>query len=237
MLQIVEELQTEIQTLDFGGLANLKEYKTEAQKKREKWEKSKLGYFSGSSISRLCGYETKKELPDGAFSYISEKVYERIFSEKYNEIFETEDILRGRNYESVAIAELEKETKISFSFINEDQKFFKKHGFGATPDGVSRQYTVEIKCPRFVNHNAFKRMTKGEDLKKVSKEYWYQVQSQMLVTGKKKSIFCSYYINEKTGFTDLFWIIIDQCEKTQAFILERVKMALEEFEKQLKTYA
>lgn len=226
-----------IQALDFEGLEALIEVKTDAQIKREKWEKSRLTYFSGSDIIRLCGYETKDELPDGAYSYISEKVYETIFGEKYKgDIFETEDILRGRKYEPVAVAALEKETNISFSFTNENQKFFKRGGFGATPDGLSKMYALEIKCPNFANHNNFKRMKKGEDLKKFEKKYWFQVQSEMFVTKRDKAIFASFYVNEKTGYTDLFWIIVNKCDKTQDLIQNRVNMANLEKRKQVRTY-
>lgn len=226
-----------IQTLDFEGLESLDEIKTVAQIKREKWEKSRLTYFSGSDIIRLCGYETKDELPDGAYSYISEKVYETIFGEKYKgDIFETEDILRGRKYEPVAVAALEKETNISFSFTNENQKFFKRGGFGATPDGLSKMYALEIKCPNFSNHNNFKRMKKGEDLKKFEKKYWFQVQSEMFVTKRDKAIFASFYVNEKNGYTDLFYIVVNKCDKTQDLIQNRVNMANLEKRRQVKTY-
>lgn len=211
--------------------------KTNSQIKRENWEKSRLGIFSGSEIDRLCSYETKAELPEGALTYVSEKVYETLFGEKYKgEIFESEDILRGRKYEPVAIQYLEKETNISFSYTGENQKFFKRSGFGSTPDGLSKRYSLEVKCPNFVNHNKFKRMKKGEDLKSVNKKYWLQVQSEMYCTKRDKAIFCSFYINEKTGFTDLFWIIVNKCEKTQELITERVRLANIEKRRDLKSY-
>lgn len=237
VLQITEEMNSEFQALNFEGLETLVEVKTEAQIKREKWDKSKLTYFSGSEMERLCGYETKSELPDGAYSYISEKVYETVFGEKYkSDIFETEDVLRGRKYELPAVSAVEKETNISFSYTGENQKFFKRGGFGATPDGLSKMYSLEIKCPNFANHNKYKRMKKGEDLKKFEKKYWYQVQSEMFVTKRDKAIFASFYVNEKNGYTDLFWIIVNKCEKTQELIQERVNLANAEKRKQVRTY-
>ncbi|MDV7696256.1 YqaJ viral recombinase family protein [Chryseobacterium soli] len=232
----LEEVEV-IQALDFEGLDELQEVKTEAQIKRENWDKQRLGYPTGSEMIRLCGYETKSELPEGAYSYISEKVYERIFGEKYKDgIFETEDILRGRKYEPVAVKELEKDSNITFSFTGENQKFFKRSGFGATPDGLSKIYSLEIKCPNFANHSKFKRMKKGEDLKNIDKKYWFQVQSEMYCTKRDKAIFCSFYVNEKTGFTDLFWIIVNKCEKTQNLITERVRLANIEIRKEVKSY-
>lgn len=237
VLQITEEMNSEFQALNFEGLDILIEVKTDAQIKRENWEKSRLGIFSGSEIIKLCGYETKSELPDGAYSYISEKVYETVFGEKYKgDIFETEDILRGRKYEPHAVAAVEKETNISFSFTGENQKFFRRGGFGSTPDGVSKIYALETKCPNFVNHNNFKRMKKGEDLKKFEKKYWLQVQSEMYCTKRDKAIFASFYVNEKNGYTDLFWIIVNKCDKTQELIQNRVNMANLEKRKQVKTY-
>ncbi len=226
-----------IQALDFEGLETLDEVKTEAQINREKWDKVKLTHFSGSEMIRLCGNETKDELPEGAYTYISEKVYETIFGEKYKaDIFETEDILRGQKYELPAVKAVEKDSNISFSFTGINQKFFKRGGFGATPDGLSKMYTLEIKCPNFANHNNFKRMKKGEELKKFEKKYWYQVQSQMFVTKRDKAIFASFYVNEKTGYTDLFWIIVNKCDKTQDLIQKRVHMANVEKRRQVKTY-
>ena len=234
---LTKDQALEFQALDFGGLDSLKEVKTEAQIKREEWLKSKLGIISASSVHKLCGTKTKDiwNTKEG-WDYISELVHERLFKVSLDK-FVTQAMINGTEREPLVVRAVEKEFNIDFDYTLDNQKFIVKNGIGATPDGLSKQFNLETKCPEFLSHCRYKRMQKGSDLETVEPKYWYQVQTQMLVTGKNKTIFASYFLNENTGYADLFTIIVDACPITQEFIQTRCKLANEIIEKELKTFS
>lgn len=209
----------------------------EEDKITKEWKKTRFGYPSGSEIIRICGYENKNELPEGAYTYISEKVFEIVFQDEYKNL-ELPQFDKGKNYELEAVKEVEIATGLTFKNTGKEQKFLihESGDFGSTPDGTSTNYTLEVKCPDFIAHNKFKRMKSGSELEKADKKYWLQVQTEIMCGKKKAGIFGSYYVNEKTGFTDLFWIRIDGCERTQNLIKSRAKLATIEIKKQVKEY-
>lgn len=233
---LTEEMQVEFQSLDFGALDSLDKVITPEEIAHKKWLQSRLGILSGSQIHKLCTYKTKDELPSGAYDYISEKVYERVFGEQMD-YYESPEMEHGKKYEMTAVAMVEAETNISFSQTGADQKFLVKDNVGATPDGVSKQYILECKCPGFKAHNKYKRMKSGADLEKTEEKYWLQMQTEMLTAGKKKGIFASLYVHETTGFKDLFWIVVDACGRTQTLIKRRAELAEIEIQKQVANYA
>lgn len=57
--------------------------------------------------------------------------------------------------------------------------------FGASPDGISDDFVVEIKCP--ISQKTMKNYIKDGE---VTKKYMAQIQLQMLFAEKKKGLFC-----------------------------------------------
>lgn len=57
--------------------------------------------------------------------------------------------------------------------------------FGASPEAISQEYVVEVKCPSS-DKQIKNYMKQGE----ITNKFKAQVHSQMLCTGKQKALFC-----------------------------------------------
>lgn len=91
---------------------------------------------------------------------------------------------RGKNLESQVLHVLENETKIKFKhaglLLSNDHPYL-----GASPDAVSEDFVVEIKCP-----STEKTFTLYLKENKITPKCNGQIQLQMLLFKKKKGIFC-----------------------------------------------
>lgn len=98
---------------------------------------------------------------------------------------ETTAIKRGRSLEPLVLAEIRKKTAINFKkcglLLRNDLPIF-----GASPDGISNDYSLEIKCP--LNWNTFNTYFSSDQ--KPASRYMAQIQMQMYFSDKRKSIFC-----------------------------------------------
>lgn len=164
--------------------------------KKEKWLQSRMGIFTASENHRLMTYEEKNELPKGAETYVLEKVCQikTIYTPSYENEFYNEAIEWGQSTELEAIKEAENKLKIKFQFTGENQKLFKKgKHIGATPDGLSKIYGLEVKCPNSVTHLSYKlEINDFKSLKSASKKYYWQIVTGLLCTNKKGWYFVSY---------------------------------------------
>lgn len=98
---------------------------------------------------------------------------------------DTEAMKRGRFLESQVLKEVEKVNKIK---INKCGLMFNSTYpiMGASPDGESSVYSIEIKCP--TSEKAMGRYISSEN--KVTAKYNAQVQLQMHFSNKAKALFC-----------------------------------------------
>ncbi|RVE51656.1 hypothetical protein evm_003628 [Chilo suppressalis] len=103
-------------------------------------------------------------------------------------IKDTTAMKRGRVLEPLVLAEIKKRTGIKFK---KQGIILKKNlpVFGASPDGISDDYILEIKCP--INENTFKKYFDSNY--NPSSRYLAQIQMQMYFADRKKSIFCIAY--------------------------------------------
>lgn len=98
--------------------------------------------------------------------------------------FQTEATARGQKLESEVLKKVAEERKIKITrpgiFLNSLYPIF-----GASPDGISEEFCVEIKCP-------FKDKTLDNYIKnnEIQKKYMSQIQLQMLLSKKQKGLFC-----------------------------------------------
>lgn len=71
--------------------------------------------------------------------------------------------------------------------INNAGLFLKKEYpiFGASPDGISTEYVIEVKCP-YKEKTVERYIRQGE----ITNKFYYQIQLQMLLCGKNKGLFC-----------------------------------------------
>lgn len=99
--------------------------------------------------------------------------------------FETAAMKRGITLEKRVIKELEK--KISGTIRSSGFNILKKYGvIGASPDGITDDSVVEVKCP--ISDTSFSRYINNEG--KITKKFLAQINLQMLSANVNKGIFC-----------------------------------------------
>ncbi|MCT3917499.1 hypothetical protein CMT52_15935 [Elizabethkingia anophelis] len=169
---------------------------SEAEKKREAWLKSRLGKFSSSDLGKLMTYEDKlNELPQGAKTYITEKVLEILTDGKSTKNFTNDSMDRGNEKEIEAIEKFEEKKNLKCYATGEDQKFIELCSyFGGTPDGlIDNDSLVEVKCPDSKTHFfRLKNIKNQHDFKKYEKDYYWQIQGNLLASGRTKAYFIDY---------------------------------------------
>lgn len=144
-------------------------------------------------------------------------------AEEYNigekEEYDNEHLKRGRELESEALDKyVDYRGEIETVGFVTDESISKVAG--ASPDALSETHNIEVKC--FADTKYFKLLAeyKATGQVKVESQYEWQMQMQMLFTGKKKS----HYVLYNPNYTDS--IIIHEVladEEKQAKIIAGLK--------------
>jgi hypothetical protein len=138
-------------------------------------------------------------LPDGAKTYVIEKVTELLDSE-IPDTYTSFAMQYGIDTEPYAIEAIQAAYGITLAHTNEEQVFFNNGLYGATPDGVEYDddlYTIttthDVKCPIGTTHT-FNRLNvnTADELEKHYPVYLWQLVMQMLCTGAKVAYWHSY---------------------------------------------
>ena len=146
----------------------------------EEWLELRLGKFTASSFADLF---MKKDTATYEKA-ILRVVFERLTGES-PEFFESEYMKRGHEIESLARQEYE-ETR--FEDVQPGGFFVLNEYVGASPDGlIGDDGLLEIKSP------AFNTMIKYLQARTLPIQYKWQVQGQLLVTGRKWCDFMAYH--------------------------------------------
>lgn len=97
---------------------------------------------------------------------------------------ESEAVNRGKRLESKVLKVVAKEKKIQIIkgglFLRKDYPIF-----GASPDGLSTEYVIEVKCP-----SKQKRIDAYIKDGIIARKFYFQIQMQMMFVGKKHGLFC-----------------------------------------------
>lgn len=147
------------------------EFKTRSQAESHEWFEMRFGRITASVVYEAARCKT-----------ISGALTERILGA--SQPLETEAILRGKRLEPLVLKEVAKQKKLS---IRQAGIYLKKERpiFGASPDGITSDYVIEIKCPA-KDRSVERYISKGQIMKK----FWCQIQMQMLFANKNKGLFC-----------------------------------------------
>lgn len=214
------------------------------------WQLARLGNFTASAIAALMG---KGRAKDDAFSatgktYIYKTAYGRLVN---TQLFENEDELHyflgrigggnratdhGHNYEAHAAMRYEiltgNQPQAGGMYACSDLPHLT-----ASPDGlVGEDGLIEIKCPygleNFVRYAV--GIHDGETLKAVNADYYWQVQCQLAVTGRK---WCDFIVYDPALISDanLHITRIERNEEDITAMLEKVKLAEQEVTKIVNT--
>lgn len=173
----------------------------------EQWDEIRRGRFTSSRIIAILS--EKKELGEGAMTYIyqkaGEKVTGRTLADENEEIIEDENTAWGLENEVAALNLFGVVMKIKYLVVQ--KIIFDPNGNeSSTPDALwivdssvikedcYNVATVEVKCPRKY-HKFFPLYDcdTPEKLRKHEKKYYFQVLDQMLVCGASIGYFVCYH--------------------------------------------
>lgn len=211
------------------------------KQRSKEWFEARRGKFTASEIHRLLGdgrrdmteeekEKYKEENPKGKrktidtygtglVTFAFEKAVESLFGIE-EDTFVSEDMKRGIALEPHAF-KLFKEIK-ACEFIDVKESTFVPYGKngGSSSDGeCSNQSNLEIKCPK--RNKFFKYVANGS--KEIDKEYYCQMQMQMLSNKTNQTYFFNYYI--ENGLEYWHEIIVKRDEELINKIKERLEIA------------
>jgi exodeoxyribonuclease (lambda-induced) len=179
--------------------------------KSPEWFKERYGKFTASEIHKLLGV---RGLGETGKTYAIEKAIEELYGQ-VEDSYRGADMARGVELEPQAFKkfqELHPEATESFMFP------YGKHA-GASPDGVvGSDAILEIKCPRATK---FFKIVADEN---IDKEYYAQMQMQMLCSNSDKAYFFNYCIIDGEEFHHT--IEVKRDEEMIALIKERLEEAI-----------
>ena len=169
---------------------------TWAQADSDLWYQMRYGRITASKMHEVAQCKTK----DG---YLVEVVFG---ASKFRE---TAVIKRGKFLEDDVRKEVSrlKNLKIEQSGLLLDKKW---PIFGVSPDGLTNEYVIEIKCP--YNDKTINMYYKDG---KLGKKYYAQIQSQMHISQRKKGLFCIAHVDfESSKQVDVYEVLYDKdyCE-------------------------
>jgi putative phage-type endonuclease len=157
------------------------------QQRSKEWFLARCGKFTASGFSKLIG----KNLTATAKTYILEKIVETHYGIQENHCSVAMQWGIGFEPEAAEYYELLTGSRVQeCGFIQPSENSY----FGGSPDGlIGESGLIEIKCPHNpVNHLRAGLCESAEDLKKLSKDYYWQCYGNMLVTGRKWCDFVSF---------------------------------------------
>lgn len=197
------------------------------EQKSAEWYAQRAGKFTGSEIHKLMksGRSKDKEFSDTAMTYIYDKVAE---------IMTNGQSIRFKQFDSRATDwgnEQEPNALKCYQDFTGNIVIpaeFAQYSdfFGASPDGlVGEDGLLEAKCPyNTINHIRHMLCVTLDDL---PDEYYWQIQAELLATGRKWCDFISYD-SRCTDRTCLFILRIDRDESIMATLRERIELATAE---------
>jgi len=165
----------------------------------EQWWQARLGVCTASTFKSVV---TLKGEPSKSSKKLAYKLAGEFVAGKAEESYQSAAMARG--------SEMEAEAREFYNMVKgvevQEVGFCLEEFGGASPDGlVEEDGLIEIKCPIASTHVAY--LLKVESLEK---DYFQQVQGQMLITGRKWTDLISYYPGIKP--------VIIRVERNEEFI-------------------
>lgn len=163
------------------------------------WYSGRLEMFTSSELDTLLSEPKSKadreagKLSESSKDYVYDKVSEQITNGTildYKEL-NNKEVKWGQQYEDEARMQYEARTgnKVDLcGFIRYNEYF------GGSPDGlVGEDGIIEIKCPYSgKNYVEYLLLETQEDLKKLNRKYYAQIQGNLIVTSRKWCDFIAY---------------------------------------------
>ena len=161
----------------------------------DKWQEARQSRFTASEIHKLMGNPRNKSenLSETAKSFVYEKAAE-ILTGQRKQLF-GDALTWGTEHEKEAFKAFELTHFDNVTYYGGDSFVFIPYGeySGYSPDGLSDQYIIEIKCPyNSAIHLKNFTINCADDLKQLHPEYYWQVQLGMIASKLNECRFISY---------------------------------------------
>lgn len=220
----------EFEDLDFGVLKSLKG-------KEDVWLEKRKGKFTASEFVRLMGYEDKDVFPDGAITYVTEKVLEVVTTNE-NKQLSTNSVDWGKDTEIEAVEKFVEKFGMPVYNFGDDQEYIEfTQDVGCTPDGlIESDFGIETKCPDSKTHLHYLENLTLENFKKECTKYYWQIQGSMYITGRKAWFFISYDPRFKNESKRLFVLKIERNDTDISKLEKRLNEAIKRKRDRLKAF-
>ncbi len=198
----------------------------------DEWLKARLGVFTASSAAKIVCTST---LTLTALDYIRKKALEEITRQQQDVITINAAMQHGIDCEPIAAAryaqhknEMLIETGLDLWSENDQ--------VGASFDRVilGKKAAIEIKCPALHTHCKYMEMQTAADLKKVAKNYYWQIMQQMLVGGFEYIDFVSFC--PSLDIKEIFVLRIERNEKDIENLKKCLLKAIQKKQQLVKLY-
>ena len=209
---------------NFGALEGAPELPDQT----ESWLRERWGKFTASEMYRLMtNGKTKDGLSAGAMTYVREKAAEQL-SEFRRAEFSSAAMEWGIEHEQGAIEQFEAATGIRVNHTGEDQQFILSEcgHWGGTPDGITFESGIEVKCPESKTHLLYLTVVDAETLKAEEPKYYWQIQSYMQLTGKDHWHFVSYDPRFYAEQLRLHHAVIERVQDDVELMLQKIELAV-----------
>lgn len=155
-------------------------YRTDITQGSSEWHEIRRGKFTASVVSKLLMGKSTQGYSDAIYKVAMERL-----SGKIPEGYSNAAMLRGIEMEPMAREAYEVET---LTLVEEVGFIEANEWVGCSPDGlVGDDGMIQIKCPAYNTHIGY--LINDE----VPKDYYLQMQMEMLVAGRKWNDFVSFH--------------------------------------------
>ena len=196
---------------------------------QEAWLRERWGKFTASEMHRLMtNGKPKNSLSAGAMTYVREKAAEQL-SEFRRAEFSSAAMEWGVEHELEAVEQFESMTGIRVNQTGENQQFILSEcgNWGGTPDGITFESGLEVKCPESKTHLLYLSVVDAETLKETEPKYYWQMQAYMALTGKAHWHFVSYDPRFYAEHLRLHCCVIERVQDDVDLMLSRINQAVE----------
>ena len=155
-------------------------------------------------------------------------------------------IIRGKEYEAIAIQQLSNILNMDFQDTGHDQKFIihpDHPDYGSTPDGRyleggKAKLTLEGKAPNTETHLKYTHIKDSKSLKLIEPRYFWQTQSQMDSDEVEKGLFYSFDDRFKDEYSHLniHYCYLERDDQAIKQIHQRLDMARQWQERFMNEY-
>jgi hypothetical protein len=214
-----------------------------AEQRSADWQRARLGYITGSEISKIMQKGRSSDFSQTAMTYLHEKAAERclisdiMFDDEVYQEYAYQNLTQasramqfGTQYEDVARSLFAQIAEVDIVEVSTCRYKDADMMLSASPDGLYHKQdnvlrAVEIKVPKVNTYMEYRsQIHDAQSLLKVKPEYYWQTMCEMACTDAQSVAFVVYNPFIECN-NQLHIVQIERDEQAIAQMLERVQLA------------